>query len=155
MVGTARKGIKMQYLLAIIIGIVGGAAIGFQVPLSNITGQRLGSLSSVFLVHLSGAIISLIILWIAGGENIREWRSIILYPMVAGALGIVIISSFIFTIPRIGTTGAMGLAIAVQLIIGMVVDHYGLFEVTLRPINLPRVGGAVLLLLGAWIILRN
>jgi transporter family-2 protein len=155
MVGTSRKGLKMQYLLAIVIGIIGGAAIGFQVPLSNITGQRLGSLSSVFLVHLSGAIISMIILAFSGGENIREWRSIALYPIIAGALGIVIISSFIFTIPRIGTTGALGLAIAVQLIIGMVVDHFGLFEVTLRPMNLPRVGGAILLLLGAWIILRN
>ena len=145
----------MQYLLAIVIGILGGAAIGFQVPLSNITGQRLGSLSSVFLVHLSGAVISLLILAISGGENIREWRSIILYPIIAGALGLIIISSFIFTIPRIGTSGALGLAIAVQLVIGMVVDHYGLFEVTLRPINLPKIGGAILLLLGTWIILRN
>jgi len=145
----------MQYLLAIVIGILGGAAIGFQVPLANITGQRLGPFSSAFLVHFFGAIVSLIVLFVAGGENIRQWRSIALYPILAGALGLVILSAFIFTIPRIGTTAALGLAIAAQLIIGVVVDHFGLFEVTLRPLNLPRFGGAILLLLGAWIILKN
>lgn len=145
----------MQYLFAILVGILGGAAIGFQVPLSNITGQRLGTLSSVFLVHFFGAAISLIVLLFYGGENIREWRSIALYPILAGGLGLVIISSFIFTIPRIGTSGAIGLSIAVQLLIGMVVDHFGLFEVSLRPITPSRLFGAVLLILGAWIILKN
>ncbi|MBI9049882.1 MAG: DMT family transporter [Anaerolineaceae bacterium] len=145
----------MQYLFPILIGTIGGAAIGFQVPLSNITGQKLGTLSSVFLVHFFGTLVSLVALIISGGENVRQWRSIALYPIIAGALGLIIISAFVFTIPRIGTTAALGISIAAQLLISVLVDHYGLFEVTTRPLSIPRLSGIVLLLVGAWIVLKN
>ena len=42
--------------LIVVIGLLGGIAIGLQAPLASMINQRLGVLESVFVVHLGGLI---------------------------------------------------------------------------------------------------
>ena len=45
----------MNHLFVIVvIGLLGGIAIGLQAPLASMINQRLGVLESVFVVHLGG-----------------------------------------------------------------------------------------------------
>ncbi len=41
-------------LLSILIGLLGGVAIGFQTPLASLMGQRIGILEGAFIIHLWG-----------------------------------------------------------------------------------------------------
>uniref|UniRef100_UPI00273F28F1 DMT family transporter n=1 Tax=unclassified Roseitalea TaxID=2639107 RepID=UPI00273F28F1 len=58
------------------------------------------------------------------------------------------------TIPRLGATTAITLVVVGQLVAGMVIDHFGLFEVQTRSIDLQRVFATVILLVGAYLMLR-
>ena len=63
----------MDYALVIVIGLLGGFAVGIQSPFAGAIGTRLGGASSSLIVHVSGAIFSVILLWWRGGEKMREW----------------------------------------------------------------------------------
>jgi hypothetical protein len=56
-------------ILIILIGLIGGVAVGLQGPLASMISQRLGMLESVFIVHLGGVFIALLpLLFLGGGK---------------------------------------------------------------------------------------
>ncbi len=56
--------------------------------------------------------------------------------------------------PRLGATTAIALIIIGQLMIGMVIDQFGLFGVPLRSIDGWRVSAAILLIAGGYLMVR-
>lgn len=141
-------------LLSVLIGLLGGIAIGFQNPLASLMGQRLGILEAAFIIHLGGAVLAGVPLVALGGGGLGAWRTVPWYALGAGALGVILIAAITFTIPRIGVAATVALVVAAQLSIGAWLDHFGLLETAMRELGLGRIAGIVLLLAGAWLVLR-
>ena len=144
----------IEMVLVIIIGLVGGLAVGTQAPIAGAMAQRVGGASSSFIVHLGGTIVSGALLLARGGENIENWRELPWYMLGAGVFGLVLYLSVSHTIPRVGAAAALTLIIVGQLIAGIVIDHYGAFGTEVREIDLTRIGGGLLLLAGAYLVIR-
>jgi bacterial/archaeal transporter family-2 protein len=145
----------MQSVIVIIlIGLVGGIAVGIQAPLSSMISQRLGVMESVFIVHLGGVIVVLIPLLMRGGGKLGSWRSVPWYALCAGVFGLVVIFSMSYMIPRIGVATALIILLAGQLFIGTVLDHFGLLGATLRPLDLTRVIGLAVVFGGVWLLVK-
>ncbi|MCZ6756320.1 MAG: DMT family transporter, partial [Gemmatimonadetes bacterium] len=102
----------MHFLLPVIIGLLGGVAIGLQNPLASLMGQRVGILQGAFIIHLGGAILAGGLLLVVPGGNLAAWRSVPWYALGAGALGVVLVSTISFAIPRIGVAATVGLLVA-------------------------------------------
>ncbi len=147
----------MQTLIfIIIIGVFSGIAVGLQGPLSSIINQQLGPLESVFIVHMGGVVVSLVpLLLFKGGGNLGRWRELPWYVLIAGVAGLIVLLSIGYMIPRIGVAPSMMLIIVGQMIVGVVLDHYGILGAALRPISLPQVAGIVVMMVGAWIVLKG
>ena len=141
-------------LLAITLGLAGGAAVALQGPLTSLMSQRVGTMASVFVVHLGGALLAGMLLVALGGERLHAWRSVPWYCLVAGALGLVGLSAISYAISRIGAVATITLVIAGQLTVSVIVDQFGLLGTAVRPLDLPRLLGIAVLALGAWLILR-
>lgn len=145
----------MQTLLLIIfIGLIGGMAVGAQAPLSSMLTQRLGVLESIFIVHVGGALAALIPLIYFGGGKLSNWRSVPWYALAAGVFGLVVIFSMSYMIPRIGVATALIILLAGQLLIGTILDHFGLLGVSVRPLDTTRVIGLSVVLLGVWLSVK-
>lgn len=144
----------MQSLLIIIlIGVMGGVAIGVQSPLASMISQRLGVLESVFIVHLGGALVALVPLLIFGSK-FNQWRSLPWYTLGAGAFGLVVIFAMSYMIPRVGVAPALIVLLAGQLLMGSVMDHFGWLGAVQRPIELSRVLGLSVVLAGVWLTVK-
>lgn len=141
-------------LLIILIGLIGGVAVGLQSPLASMITQRLGLFESVFIVHMGGAIIALIPLLIYGGGKLTEWRKLPWYALGAGIFGLVVIGSISYMIPRIGIAAAITTIVAGQLLVGTILDHYGLLGVAGRSMDLTRGFGMAVVLLGVWLTVK-
>lgn len=141
-------------LITILIGMLGGIAVGLQTPIANVIGRHLGSISSSVVVHISGAVFSLIVLAFYRGENLQNWRVLPWWTYVVGVLGLLLFLTINFTIPRIGTTAAISLIIVGQLIAGVVIDQFGLFGVDIRTMDSLRLLGVALLITGSYLIIR-
>lgn len=142
----------MAYWIVILIGILGGLAVGIQATIAGEMGQKIGGSASSFIIHLGGLIFSGIYLFTRKGENIQNWQSLPWYMLAAGVFGLLLYLSLNVTIPRLGGTYAIILIIAGQLLAGLVIDHYGFFGVAIKQIDITRVLGIALFIFGAYLI---
>ena len=140
-------------LFIILIGLVGGLSIGLQSPMASLITQKLGMLESVFIVHVGGAVVALIPLAFYGSK-LGQWRTLPWYTLGAGAFGLVVISAISFMIPRVGVAPALIILLAGQLLMGAVLDHFGLLGLTQRPLDLARVTGLGVVMVGVWLTVK-
>jgi transporter family-2 protein len=141
-------------MIVVLVGLLGGVAVAFQVPLAGIITQRMGMLESAFLVHLGGALTAALPLAFLAGGRLGEWRAVPAWAFLAGSFGIIVISAVTFAIPRIGVAPALTLLIVGQIIIGALLDHYGFLVETIRPMDATRLLGLLLLITATWLIVR-
>jgi bacterial/archaeal transporter family-2 protein len=143
-----------EYILTILIGLLGGVAVGFLSPLGGAMGNRLGGMASSVIVHLSGLLLSGLLLFLRGGENIRDWHTLPWYMLGAGIFGVVLYQTTSITFPRLGGAMMMTLIIIGQLLVGLVIDHFGLIGATVRHIDLTRIAGLVVIVVGGYLMTK-
>ncbi len=64
-------------------------------------------------------------------------------------MGVLVVFSITVCAPRIGATATIGVLIAGQLAMGVVIDRFGLFGVERVELAWPRILGVLLLAIGA------
>lgn len=141
-------------MVVVIVGLLGGIAVGLQGPLSSMISQRIGVMESAFIIHLGGALASFILLVSAGGGHLDRWRTVPWYALGGGLLGLVLISAVSYTIPRLGIAATVTLIVAGQLAVGAILDHLGMLGATVRPLELSRLLGLGVVFAGIWLMVR-
>lgn len=141
-------------ILIILIGLAGGVAVGLQSPMASMLSQRLGVFESVFIVHLGGAIIALLPLLFVGGGKLSQWRSVPWYTLVAGVFGLIVIGAISYMIPRVGVAASITTVVAGQLLVGVILDHFGLLGAAERSLDITRVLGISVVLVGVWLTVK-
>jgi len=141
-------------LLIILIGLAGGVAVGIQSPLASMISQRLGLFESVLIVHLGGAVLALIPLLIYGGGKLGQWRSLPWYTLAAGVFGLIVIGAISYMIPRVGVAASITTIVAGQLLVGTILDHFGLLGAVEKSLDPTRVIGLVVVLVGVWLTVK-
>ena len=141
-------------LFVLLVGLAGGIAIGFQAPLSSMISQRLGMIESVFIIHLGGTLVALVPLMFMRGGRLGGWQQLPWYALGAGAFGLVLITAISYTIPRLGAAATITLIVAGQLMVALLLDHFGLLGMAVRPLQLPRLVGIAVVFAGVWLMVR-
>ena len=140
-------------ILIILIGLAGGIAVGLQSPMASIITQRLGIFESVFIVHIGGAIIALLPMLIYGSK-LSQWRSVPWYTLAAGIFGLVVIAAISYMIPRVGVAASITTVVAGQLLVGVTLDHFGLLGASVRSLDMTRIAGLAVVLVGVWLTVK-
>ncbi|MBI5841085.1 MAG: DMT family transporter [Chloroflexi bacterium] len=141
-------------LFIILIGLAGGIAVGLQSPMASMISQRLGTLESVFIVHIGGAVIALVPLLFYGGGKLSQWRSVPWYALGAGVFGLVVIGAVSYMIPRVGIAASIITIVAGQLLVGTILDHFGMLGAVVKPLDVTRAIGLVVVLFGVWLTVK-
>ena len=90
-----------------------------------------------------------------GGETISAIRTVPWYMLGCGVCGVLLLLSVTYTMPRLGVGTAIALLLVGQLTAAMVIDQFGLFGADPVPIDVQKLAGAMLLLAGAFLMLRS
>jgi transporter family-2 protein len=122
-----------------------------QVAVMGRFGGRIGTLEALTFSTCVQLVLSLAILVVAragvgglgGAFRTPAWM------WLGGVMGATVVFTITFAQPRIGATATIGILIAGQLVMGAVIDRYGLFGVDRIDISMPRAVGIVLLGIGA------
>jgi transporter family-2 protein len=142
--------------MAIFLSLVAGVAGSVQVAVSGAFGKRIGVLEATAFGAVLGALIVLTLVLVSGriagvADGFRQppWL------WLNGVMGAIVVTTITFAAPRIGTFATIGLLIAGQLAMGVLIDAAGLFGLERIPLNWARVGGLVLLAGGALLVLKR
>ncbi len=151
---AARRDNPMNQFIPILVAMVGGIAVAMQAKFIGLMDQRMGTLESVFVTYGLGSVLATGLICLARGGNLKHWSAVPWYALTAGFFGLIIVLSISYTVPRLGLVSGLTLLTASQYAIAVVIDHYGLFESVVRPLDAGRVVGLGLLLSGVWLIVR-
>jgi bacterial/archaeal transporter family-2 protein len=140
------------------LALIAGLAGSIQVAVMGRFGQRIGSFEAlaanlVFSTFVAIAVLLVLRQSLAGfGDALRSpWW----YWVGGGGMGVVVVLTITVVTPRLGAAATIGLLIAGQLAMGVVIDRYGLFGVEKVALTWPRVLGVLLLAAGAVLALRR
>jgi len=141
-------------ILIILIGLAGGVAVGLQSPMASMITQRLGIFESVFIVHMGGAIIALLPILFYSGGKLSQWRSLPWYVLLAGIFGLIVIGAISYMIPKVGVAASITTIVAGQLLVSILLDQFGLLGASVRPLDLTRIVGLIVVLAGVWLTVK-
>jgi len=111
---------------------------------------------SAFISFLVGTAALLAYILISGISlgNLTSAREAPAIAWVGGLLGAFFVAASVFLVPKLGVAMTFSLIIAGQMLITLVIDHYGLLGVPLREISFLRIAGVILIASGVILIRR-
>jgi transporter family-2 protein len=137
--------------LAVVLAILAGLAGSVQVAVMGRFGDRIGVVEALFFATCVQLLLSLAILLVArlGTGRLGDAFHAPPWMWLGGLMGLTVVFAITFAQPRIGATATIGILIAGQLLMGAVIDRFGLFGVEQIGISWPRALGIGLLGVGA------
>jgi transporter family-2 protein len=137
--------------LAIALATIAGLAGSVQVAVMGRFGGRIGVFEALSFSTAVQLVFSLVLLVSvrAGLGGLHHAFRAPAWMWIGGLMGLTVVGAITFAQPRIGATATIGILIAGQLVMGAVIDRFGLFGVQQIGISAPRAAGIVLLGIGA------
>jgi transporter family-2 protein len=140
--------------ILVILAIVGGVAVTLQGQFMGLMDRGIGTRESVFITYASGGMLVALFMLLAGGGNLRAWQGVPWYALTAGVLGLVIVGTIGYTVPRLGLAMAFTIIVAAQFIVAALLDHFGWLGAAVRPLGWSQMAGIGLLIVGVWLMTR-
>ncbi|HSB89922.1 MAG TPA: DMT family transporter [Anaerolineales bacterium] len=144
----------MRVLVVPLLAIVSGLAITLQGQFMGLMDRALGTKESAFITYVSGGLLAAALALILGISRLSTTAGLPWYAYTSGALGLVIVATVGFVIPRLGAAKGFTLILASQFLLAALIDHFGLFGAAVRPLTASRVVGLGTLLASVWLVVR-
>ena len=139
----------------IFLAIIAGMAMPTQATVNSKLAESVNSpILAAFISFLVGTI-ALFIYILLTGISLSDLSASKYAPPVAwigGFLGAFFVAVMATAVPRIGVALAFSLAIGGQMLVTLLIDHFGWLGVPEKPLNLWRVLGAALITVGVILI---
>jgi transporter family-2 protein len=151
--------ISGQHLFFFLLAVSAGAAVSVQAVINGSLGAQLNnSMLAATISFGVGFVVALMILIFSGGLTEATTLSLkgispLLYT--GGVLGVLYVTSVLFLVPKIGVGSTIILVIAGQLLVSVLIDHFSLLGVTSRALDGPRILGLLLVVAGAYLVIRK
>jgi transporter family-2 protein len=147
----------MTWLLLLPAALVAGRAAPTQVAINSQLRQVVGGpvlaaaisfLVGTVVLFAATAIISFSVPDLGPTISAPWWM------YLGGLLGAFYVCASIILTPRLGVATTIGLFLAGQVIASMVIDHFGLFGTPVQEASIPRILGALLIIVGVAVVQR-
>ena len=142
--------------IAMLLVIIAGGATALQAP----TNARL---ATAVASPVNAAFVSFAVGTIALGvlaaifhtrPDMTAARALPWYAWIGGLYGVVFVVAAAWGVPRLGVAMTITLMVAGQLLIGLALDHFGALGLPRQPMNMTRVAGVALVMLGVLLVRR-
>ncbi|MGG4774379.1 DMT family transporter [Alcaligenaceae bacterium 429] len=148
---------SLYHALLLGAALIAGAVVPFQSGSNALLGRMLGhplwaTVTSLCVSLL--AVIPLLLLFRAPFPKIEQALQAPFWVWTGGLSGVIFITAALLITPRLGATGFMISAIAGQILIAMLIDHFGLMGLPIKEVNLGRVIGVVMIFAGVMVVQR-
>jgi transporter family-2 protein len=148
---------KNSIILGVIAALVTGIMIGVQSTLSSRIGTIIGPIRTGLLTNLIGGIFAgLIVASLSLVQGSSAWhipKMALIMLLVAGALGLLIITGVSFSLQYVGVTAGIATIILGQMLISVIVDTTGWGGVKPIPLDIQRIFGLVVMGAAVYLLL--
>lgn len=140
-------------LLVFLAGAILPIQAGFNIQIGKTVQQPVFVAFASFLIGTIALFIYLLAIKF-NFNTVSSTQSVSPVFWTAGILGAFYVASVIIIAPKLGTALTFSLIVGGQMIISLILDHFGLLGFSIKEINWQRVLGVVFLVLGVLLIRR-
>jgi transporter family-2 protein len=143
--------------LLLLFAFVAGVALPMQFSINAVLRGFVGGPAVAATISFFGGMLALIVVALVLRESWPLGEAVARAPgwaWVGGLLGALYVLATIVVIPRLGAATTVGLILAGQVLASIVIDHFGLIRVPVHELNIPRLAGAVLIVIGVALVQR-
>lgn len=144
----------MNNIFYVILTIVAGILVTIQGPINVQLGKTIGnSYWSTLITFIIGGLFMLIFALVTKQTtSVGTEQSFKLWQLLGGIFGAIYVVSVIIVMPVLGVGTATVLLLFAQLVTSMVFDHFGWIGTQIRPFDIYRAVGVVLMAIGIYLI---
>jgi transporter family-2 protein len=137
--------------VAALFAVLAGLAGGIQVAVMGRFGGRIGVVEALVVATSIQLVLGVCVLVAVRGGigHLTSFTKTPPWMWLGGLMGLIVVLAITVAQPRIGAAATIGILIAGQLVMGAVIDRFGLFGVEQVGISWPRAVGMILLAAGA------
>jgi len=143
-------------ILFLLLAALAGTLLPVQASLNVKMAKFAGSPVLATLLSFFTGTIALVLYLLLREPNLNTklsgLRTAPVYLWLPGLLGVFYIITSITLLPRLGVALTFSLLVAGQMLVTLVLDHYGLLGVAAKPVNVARVAGVLLVIAGVILI---
>jgi bacterial/archaeal transporter family-2 protein len=141
--------------LYLLLALLAGAVMPTQAAINNRLASSVESPVLAALVSFFVGTAALFLYALVSGETLSNLAGIKNAAPIAwtgGLLGALFVTAAVVLVPRLGVAMTFSLIIAGQMLITLVLDHFGFLGLPVKEISLPRIGGILLITAGVVLI---
>ena len=145
----------MKFILLLILAFAAGMLAPVQAGMNARIGKALNDPFYAALISFAVGTAGLLAYALAGRMDFASIRTVsgVHWTLwLAGLIGAFYVTATIVLTPKLGTALTFGLVVAGQLVMAVVMDHFGLFGMPVQTVNWPRLTGIVLIVAGTMLI---
>jgi len=150
---------RWSWSLPLILAALAGALMPLQGAANSWLARRSSLALATLWVHATAmVIVSLILLFLPSTRGSGSWREMLHAPLPAllgGLMGVGIPWMVAAAVPSLGMVAATTGILVAQIATATLLDHFGLLGLDKTPFCWTRGLGALLLVIGAWLLLRR
>ncbi|RAR62947.1 transporter family-2 protein [Onishia taeanensis] len=125
--------------------LLGGAVLAAQSSVNGRLGAKVGVLASAWLTFVIGAVVTFLLVFFFEPAHSATLFSVPKWQLTGALFGVVYMLAIVFAVPRVGTAAATVAVISGQLIMSLLVDHFGWLDNDRLPLDPSRLAAIVLL----------
>lgn len=144
----------MNNIFYVVLTIVAGILVTIQGPINVQLGKTIGnSYWSTLMTFIVGGLFMLIFALVTKQTtSVGTEQSFKLWQLLGGIFGAIYVVSIIIVMPVLGVGTATVLLLFVQLVTSMIFDHFGWLGTQIRPFDIYRAVGVILMAVGIYLI---
>ncbi|CDQ41309.1 MULTISPECIES: DMT family transporter [Virgibacillus] len=141
----------MRYL-AYILAVLAGTALSFESAIYGQLGETIGELETSFYNFFMGTLI-MGLLWLFFGKGKLSYTmEAPKWSLLGGILGVVYLTAIVISVPFVGVGITMVTVIIGQLIMSMVIEHFGWLGIQQTKINKEKVFAVISMIIALILI---
>ncbi len=128
----------MRYL-AYILAVLAGTALSFESAIYGQLGETIGELETSFYNFFMGTLILGLLMLFFGKGKLSYTFEAPKWTLLGGVLGVIYLTAIVISVPFVGVGITMVTVIIGQLIMSMVIEHFGWLGIKQTKINKEKV----------------
>lgn len=148
----------MQANYGLFIGLIVGFGLAAQGPINARLADHLNGTAPAAVISFTVGLLSLLAVSLIARQplpTVSGLQTAPLWALIGGLFGAAVVTGAAFFVPKIGAATWVTVIIVGQLVAAMAIDHFGWLGVQPRSIDWSRVAGALVLVLGVYLIQRT
>jgi transporter family-2 protein len=148
----------MKNLLLLLVALFAGGLVPVQGSINAHLSKGLNHPLQATFISFFGAVLLLIVVLMVLNPSlpsISQFRSIPPIYYTGGIYGVLFVTTLLVLTPHIGIANTVVATIVGQLILSVILDHFGLFGLERHPVNLARLIGSAGLLVSLYMIQKS